>query len=154
MTFSSHLYLWQRGCPLHFTIFSEIIFFIFSSSVGQIIWCWKVNYESEDLEVIATWVRGIACHSSLAPCSCKVPVQQMQLFRLALPCNFSRSTSLTKCRRLLWSSISCKNRVLFNCNQVPLHSCLLTIATWSKRGLCSYYSFIYRFYWLCFVILL
>lgn len=136
MIFPSHLYLWQRGCLLHFTIFSEIIFFFFSCSIGKIIWCWKKKYESEDLEVIAKWVRRIACHLSWAPCSCKDPVQQMQLFRLALSCHFSSSTSLKKCHWLLWSSILGKNRVLFNWNQVALHNCLLTIAKWSKGKLC------------------
>lgn len=110
----------------------KLSFFSTGSSIGKIIWCWSMKYESEDLEVIEEWVRRIVCHLSWVLCSCKGAVQQMQLFRPASPGNFSSSMSLKKCHRLLWSSILCKNRVLFNLNKVTLHNCLLTIAKWSK----------------------
>lgn len=136
MTFFSHSYPWQRICPLHFIIFSEIIFFSPGSSIRKIIWRWSMKYEPEDLEVTEEWVRRIACHLSWVLCSCKDPVQQMQLFRPASLCNFSSSISLKKCHQLLWSSILCKNRVLFNLSKVTLHNCLLTIAKWNKGKFC------------------
>lgn len=83
------------------------------------------------------WVRGIACHLFWVPHSCKDPGQQMQLFRSASPCNLSSSISLKKCHQLLWSSVLCKNRMLFNLDKV-LHNFLLPIAKWSKGKFCVF----------------